>query len=79
MGIGVGIFLMALGAILKWGVNVNNTGGFNLDTIGIILLVIGALGTVLSLLFWSSFSPYGRRETVVRETDAVPVDHHHHA
>jgi hypothetical protein len=78
MGIGVGIFLMALGAILAWGVNASPQG-INLDTIGIILLVIGALGTVLSLLFWSSFSPYGRRETVIRETDAVPVDHHHHA
>jgi hypothetical protein len=83
MGIGVSIFLMALGAILAWGVQVD-TRGIDLDTVGIILLVIGALGMVLSLLFWSSFSPYGsRRETVVREgtTVAEPpvVDHHHHA
>jgi hypothetical protein len=83
MGIGVSIFLMALGAILAWGVNVDASGPINLETVGFILLIIGALGMVLSLLFWSSFSPYGnRRETVVREGTTVepPVaDHHHHA
>ena len=84
MGIGVSIFLMALGAILAWGVTAEPVAGISLDTVGIILLIIGALGMVLSLLFWSSFSPYGnRRETVVREgtTVAEPpaVDHHHHA
>jgi hypothetical protein len=38
--------------------------GFNLNTVGIILMVAGALGLVLSLLFWSSFSPYRRSRTV---------------
>jgi uncharacterized protein DUF6458 len=79
MGIGASLFLMALGAILAWAVP-DRLQGIDLNVVGIILLIIGALGMVLSLLFWSSFSPYGRRETVVRETDAVPVgDHHHHA
>ena len=43
-------------------------------TVGIILLVAGALGVVLSLLFWSSFSPY-RRGTVVGG-DTVVEEHH---
>ncbi len=69
MGIGVSIFLLALGAILSFAVEFD-TSGIDIDTVGIILMVVGALGLMLSLLFWSSFSPYGRRErTVVRERD----------
>jgi len=61
MSIGASIFLLVVGAILTFAVDVKNTGGINLDTVGIILMVAGALGLVLSLLFWSSFSPYRRR------------------
>ncbi len=69
MGIGVSIFLLALGAILAFAVEFD-TSGIDIDTVGIILMVVGALGLMLSLLFWSSFSPYGRRDqTVVRERD----------
>ncbi len=69
MGIGVSIFLLALGAILAFAVEFD-TSGIDIDTVGIILMVVGALGLMLSLLFWSSFSPYNRREqTVVRERD----------
>jgi DMSO/TMAO reductase YedYZ heme-binding membrane subunit len=37
------------------------TSGFNLNTVGVILMVAGVIGLLLSLLFWSSFSPYRRR------------------
>jgi Domain of unknown function (DUF6458) len=72
MGIGASIFLMAMGAILAWAVEFD-TEGVNWDTVGIILLIVGAIGLLLSLLFWSSFSPYGRREerTVVRDREVV--------
>ena len=40
------------------------TSGYNLNAVGIILMIAGALGLVLSLLFWSSFSPYRRSRTV---------------
>jgi hypothetical protein len=50
-------------AILTFAVDVT-TSGFNLNTVGVILMVAGALGLVLSLLFWSSFSPYRRSRTV---------------
>ena len=73
-GIGGSIFLVAVGAILYWGVSVEGEG-FNLNTIGLILMVVGGIGLVLSLLFWSSFSPYGRRDReVVRERDVVYDD-----
>ena len=64
MSIGVSIFLLVIGAILTFAVNVS-TSGFNVNTVGIILMAAGALGVVLSLLFWSSFSPYRRGGTVV--------------
>ena len=59
MSLGVSIFLLVVGAILTFAVDVT-ASGFSLDTVGIILMVAGALGLVLSLLFWSSFSPYRR-------------------
>jgi hypothetical protein len=71
MGIGVSVFLLAVGAILTFAVDVT-TNGINLDTVGIILMVVGALGLLLSMLFWSSFAPFGaagtaRTETYVRD------------
>jgi len=61
MSIGASIFLLVVGAILTFAVDVKNTGSINLDTVGIILMVAGVVGLLLSLLFWSSFSPYRRR------------------
>jgi predicted membrane channel-forming protein YqfA (hemolysin III family) len=69
MSIGASIFLLVVGAILTFAVNVN-TEGFNINTVGIILMVAGVIGLLLSLLFWSSFSPYRRRRVV----DPYPVE-----
>ena len=69
MGIGVSILLTAVGAVLAFAVHVS-TSGFNLHTIGWILLAVGALGVLLSLIFWSSWGGYGapgRRREVIRE------------
>jgi hypothetical protein len=60
----VSIFFLAVGAILAFAVEVE-AEGFNINTIGVILMVVGTIGLLFSLLFWSSFAPYGRRETVV--------------
>ena len=51
--------------MLKASPSRSTTSGFNIHTVGIILMVAGALGLVLSLLFWSSFSPYRRGGAVV--------------
>lgn len=48
-GIGGSLVLAALGAILYWGVSVEGEG-FNLNTIGVILMVAGAIGLVLTLM-----------------------------
>jgi uncharacterized protein DUF6458 len=64
LSLGVSIFLLVVGAILTFAVDVT-ASGFSIDTVGIILMIAGAFGLVLSLLFWSSFSPYRRDRTVV--------------
>ena len=69
MGIGISIFLLAVGAIITFAVNVT-TQGINLHTVGIILMAVGAIGLLLSLLFWSTFAPFatgGHSETYVRD------------
>jgi len=61
MGLGVGILLVAVGAVLALAVKVNPTNGaLDLHTIGWILVAIGALGIVLSMVFWSSWAGPGR-------------------
>jgi hypothetical protein len=63
VGIGLSIFLFVIGAVLTFAVEVE-ASGFNLNTVGIILMVGGLLGLFVSVLFWSSFSPWSRRRTV---------------
>jgi Domain of unknown function (DUF6458) len=58
MGTGVSILLIAVGAILRFAVSVT-TSGFNLHTIGWILIAVGVLGLVLSMVFWSSWGGFG--------------------
>lgn len=69
-GIGFSIFLFVLGAILTFAVDVDAGSGFNLNTVGIILMVGGLLGLLVSVLFWSSFSPWSRRRRVAGNTVA---------
>ena len=64
MGIGVSLFLLAVGAILTFAVSVEGSG-FNVNTIGVILMIVGGLGLVLSMIFWSSWGGFHREETVV--------------
>jgi uncharacterized membrane protein len=67
MGIGVGIFLAAVGAILTFAVSVTTTG-FNIHTIGIILMIVGIAGILLDLVL---FMPRRRQHTVVTDTRVV--------
>ena len=53
MGVGVSLILIAAGAVLVWGVN-GDIGSVNEDAIGVILMIVGAIGVVLSMIFWSS-------------------------
>ena len=65
MGITVSILLVAAGAILAFAVD-TKAGGVNLNTIGWMLLAVGAAGFLLSLTFWSSWGGFGQRDSVAR-------------
>jgi len=71
MGISVGIFLVAVGAILRFAVS-KPVDGIDLQVVGVILMFVGVVGALASAVFWSSLSPYDRRQrtAVARETDA---------
>ena len=70
MGIGVSIFLIALGAILAFAVNVSS-GGIDLNTIGVILMVVGVIGLAVTMLILNGGGGWyggGRRTTVVEDS-----------
>ncbi|HYX83442.1 MAG TPA: DUF6458 family protein [Gaiellales bacterium] len=58
MGLGVSLLLIAAGAILAFAVNAT-VSGVDIHTIGWILLVVGIVGGVLSMVFWSSWAGPG--------------------
>jgi hypothetical protein len=66
MGIGVSLILIAVGAVLAFAVHVSSSG-FNVNTVGYILLVVGVVGGLISMMFWSSWGGVGGRRTVVEE------------
>jgi len=72
MGIGTSIVFLAIGAILRFALTVT-VSGIKLHTVGDILMMVGALGIVLSLVFWSSWGGPGHRpatsRTVVRDRE----------
>jgi hypothetical protein len=75
MTIGVSLLLVAAGAILIWGVT-GEVSGIDVDAIGVILIVIGILGFILSLVFWDRWGagvPGTRRIRYVEGAPARPT------
>jgi hypothetical protein len=72
MGIGVSIFLIAVGAILTFALE-TEVSGIDLDTVGIILMVVGAIGLLLALFVIDSWRSWDRGG-VVRERRVVRDD-----
>jgi hypothetical protein len=64
--LGTSIFLIAAGAILRYAVTAT-VSGISLTTVGLILIIVGAIGLVLSLLYMITARPRGRvaRERVL--------------
>jgi hypothetical protein len=58
MGIGVGVILIAEGAILAWAIDAS-TAGSHAQLVGYALLLLGTVGVLLSLVFWSSWAGPG--------------------
>jgi hypothetical protein len=57
MGITTSLILIAAGAIMRFAVTAQATG-FSVHTVGVILMIVGAVGFVISLIFWSSWGGY---------------------
>ena len=76
MGIGVSLILIAVGAILTWAVE-TTVSGVNINVVGVILMVVGIAGLLISLMFWSSWGGWGRpgggpRRTTTTVDEAPP-------
>jgi hypothetical protein len=67
MTIGTSIFLIAVGAVMRYAVHVSTTG-FSVHTAGTILMVVGAIGLLFSLLWLTVLS-----ERRPRDYDGRPV------
>ena len=60
MTIGTSLLLIAVGAILKYAVTAD-VSGIDLQTVGVILILVGILGLILSLLYTFVWSDTARR------------------
>jgi protein-S-isoprenylcysteine O-methyltransferase Ste14 len=69
--IGTSIFLIAVGAILRYAVTAD-AEGINLDTAGLILMIVGAVGLLFSLL-WMTIWADRRRGTADRAVVTDPA------
>ena len=72
MGIGTSLFLFAVGAILKYAVT-TDVSGIDLDVVGVILMIVGAVGFVLSLFWITMYADRRRGAVVEREVVDRPV------
>ncbi len=73
MGISVSLILIAVGAILTWA-ETATASGVDLNTVGVILMVIGGVGLIISMLFWSTWGGFHttRTDTTVVRDDGYP-------
>lgn len=72
MGIGTSIFLIAIGAILRFAVT-TTARGFDIQTIGLILMLVGIAGLVISLFWLTAWADRRRDRGVVERRDNVVV------
>ena len=66
MGIGIGILFIAVGAILTFAVDAT-VSGIDIQVVGVILMIVGALGIVLDLII---FAPRRRSSSTVVDNGA---------
>lgn len=73
MTVGIGLFLIAVGAILKFAVT-DSISGIDLETVGVILMVVGIIGLLLALFYELSYRDRSRGEAVVTRDRYVERD-----
>lgn len=77
MGIGISLILIAVGAVLAFAVTAT-VQGLDIIVVGVILMIVGGFGLVLTMLFWATWAPFyrgsPRSSEVVRHQDEVVRD-----
>jgi hypothetical protein len=73
MGVGVSLLLIAIGAILAFAVSAA-VNGVDLHVVGWILMIVGGLGLIVSLIFWSSWGGVSSRRTTTVGRGTTVVD-----
>jgi Domain of unknown function (DUF6458) len=73
MTIGTSLFLIAVGAILRWAVTAS-VSGVNVQTVGLILLAVGVIGLVLSVAWTMRWSRPRARRVVARDPHTAPTE-----
>lgn len=66
MGIGVSLLLIAVGAVLAFAVSAT-VQGLDITVVGVILMIVGGVGLVLSMLFWATWAPFYRGQVHTTE------------
>lgn len=70
MGIGVGIFLLVIGAVLRFGITAN-VAGLDLDAIGVILMLAGVAVVVLTFAMMLVRRDRSRSDSLHSDSDVV--------
>ena len=70
MTVGFSLFLIAVGAILRWGITAV-VDGANLDMIGLIVMIVGAIGLVIGLFMGGIPGRTTREERIVDRRDGI--------
>jgi hypothetical protein len=79
MGVATSIVVFAVGAILKFATTVHSSN-FNIQTIGVILMVVGVVGFIVSIIFWASWGGFGgrsRSRRVYQQPGGTVVEERH--
>jgi hypothetical protein len=63
MGITTSLLLITAGAVMRFAVTAQ-ASGFSVHTVGVILMIVGIIGAILSIAFWASWGGF-RRRTIV--------------
>jgi hypothetical protein len=78
MSTGFSLLLIAAGAVLAFAVDYR-AQGIEIQTVGVILLVVGIVGLAFSMLFLASFAPFGTHDRYVERTTTSDPHTHDHA
>jgi hypothetical protein len=66
MALGTSLFLIAIGAILRFAVTAT-TSGFDIQTVGLILMIVGGIGLVIALFWMAVWADRGRSRPVATD------------